>query len=158
MNIVSIMYRPIDSSTRLTPQRLTVLNALNGSAPGRTAAELFRCLRQDGNAIGLSTVYRALDALIRAGLVDVSPDDTGKQVFRVRLNGRPDHFLTCHSCGHGVLVNAEPVARWAAETAARHGFAAVEPLIRLSGRCPHCANESEHPSPPPPIAHGDPLI
>ena len=144
MTIVSIMMRSAD--VRLTPQRQAVLNALRETVEWCTPIDLFQRLRSDGSTVGLATVYRALTALVHAGLADTVRDETGQQLFHAGPAAHPHHHLSCRVCGRTVRVDTEPVVHWAAETAARHGFSESEPLIRLTGQCPLCASASDPPS------------
>ncbi|GAA1311962.1 transcriptional repressor [Saccharothrix xinjiangensis] len=118
-----------------------MLDALGDSAEGCTAAELFRRLHEQGSPVGLSTVYRALASLVDAGVVDAVRDEEGRQLFHAGPVNRPGHYLVCRQCGRHLPIEARPVLRWAADKAAEHGFAAGEPLVRLTGRCPRCAGE-----------------
>lgn len=135
---------PVD--VRLTPQRQAVLNTLRETVEWCTAIDLFQRLRGSGSAVGLATVYRTLATLVRAGLAHTIRDETGTQLFHAGP-ADPRHHLICRVCGRAIRVDTEQVVRWAAETAARHGFSESEPLIRLTGRCPLCSSESNRAGP-----------
>lgn len=149
MTIVStMMMRSTDAPVdmRLTPQRQAVLDALRETVEWCTAIDLFQRLRGGGSAVGLATIYRTLRALVRANLVDAVRDEAGRQLFHARPPDHSHYHLVCRVCGRTIQVDVEQVVRWAAETAARHGFSASEPLIRLTGRCPLCTSASDPPS------------
>ena len=55
---------------RQTRQRSAVLALLDDQDGFRTAQDLHALLRERGEAVGLATVYRALQALMDDGLVD----------------------------------------------------------------------------------------
>ena len=60
-----------EAPRRQTRQRSAVLALLDELDGFRTAQELHALLRERGDAVGLATVYRALQALVDDGLVDV---------------------------------------------------------------------------------------
>ncbi|MFD6437190.1 Fur family transcriptional regulator, partial [Streptomyces venezuelae] len=64
---------------RRTRQRDAVLETLGERAEFVSAQELHALLAGSERAVGLTTVYRALRELDRAGLVDVVRDETGER-------------------------------------------------------------------------------
>lgn len=105
------------------------------------AQELYAELRRSGSRIGLTTVYRHLQALAEAGAVDVLRNDDGETVYRRCATGHHHHHLVCRGCGHTVEVEGPAVERWAADVASRHGFRDVEHRLEVFGTCAGC---SEH--------------
>jgi Fur family ferric uptake transcriptional regulator len=123
---------------RQTRQR-TALTSLLGELDGfRTAQELHALLRQRGDAVGLATVYRALQALVDDGLVDLLRNEDGEAAYR-RCSPVHHHHLVCRSCGTTVEVADPPVERWATRVAAQHGVADVSHQVEVFGTCGSCA-------------------
>jgi Fur family ferric uptake transcriptional regulator len=122
---------------RQTRQRTAVLTVLGEQDVFRTAQDLHALLRERGDAVGLATVYRALQALADDGLVDVLRTDVGEAAYR-RCSPVHHHHLVCRSCGTTVEVADAPVERWAARVAAEHGFAEVEHQVEVFGTCRAC--------------------
>ena len=122
--------------SRRTEQREAIVDALRGSERAVTAQELHGQL--DG--VGLATVYRALQALVDDGLVDVLRNE-GEAAYR-RCSPVHHHHLVCRSCGRTVEVADPPVERWAARVAAEHGFADVQHQLEVFGTCAACAAAS----------------
>jgi Fur family ferric uptake transcriptional regulator len=111
-----------------TRQRRAVLRSLARSPGFVTAQALHARLVADGEQIGLSTVYRALHALSRAGLLDTARDPSGGQLFRIRPGrgqGSHQHYLLCRSCRRSVTVTSAAVECWASAIGRRHGFTDV---------------------------------
>jgi Fur family ferric uptake transcriptional regulator len=123
---------------RQTRQRTAVLAVLGEQDVFRTAQDLHALLRERGDAVGLATVYRALQALADDGLVDVLRTDVGEAAYR-RCSPVHHHHLVCRSCGTTVEVADPPVERWAERVAAEHGFADVEHQVEVFGTCRACA-------------------
>jgi Fur family transcriptional regulator, ferric uptake regulator len=123
---------------RQTRQRTAVLALLDELDGFRTAQDLHALLRERGDAVGLATVYRALQALVDDGLVDVLRSEDGEAAYR-RCSPVHHHHLVCRSCGTTVEVADPPVERWTARVAAEHGFADVQHQLEVFGTCSACA-------------------
>jgi Fur family ferric uptake transcriptional regulator len=129
------------SAQRSTKQRAAVAAALDSVAEFRSAQELHDLLKRRGEAVGLTTVYRTLQALADAGEVDVLRTADGESAYRRCSNGH-HHHLVCRSCGRTVEVAGPAVERWADRVAAEHGFADVSHTLEIFGTCAECAARS----------------
>ncbi|HEY7488612.1 MAG TPA: transcriptional repressor [Streptosporangiaceae bacterium] len=123
----------------MTARRDTVRGALAGSDGFRSAQDIYAALRADGTKIGLTTVYRALQALSEAGEVDVLRTDDGESVYRACHTDKHHHHLVCRVCGRTVEVAGPAVERWAEAVGAEHGFVDVTHTVEIFGTCPDCA-------------------
>lgn len=122
---------------RATRQRAAVARLLDDIGEFRTAQELHEELRRRGEAIGLTTVYRTLQALSDAGEVDVLRTDSGESAYR-RCSAHHHHHLVCRHCGRTVEVEGPAVERWAERVAAEHGFRDVRHTVEIFGSCADC--------------------
>jgi Fur family ferric uptake transcriptional regulator len=128
---------PAETPRRQTRQRSAVQALLEELDGFRTAQDLHALLRERGEPVGLATVYRALQALVDDGLVDVLRGADGEAAYR-RCSPVHHHHLVCRSCGRTVEVADPPVERWAARVAAEHGFAEVQHQLEVFGTCRAC--------------------
>lgn len=128
--------RPV-TGVRATRQRAAIADVLATNPDFQSAQQLHEQLRDRGESIGLTTVYRNLQALADAGQVDVLWDGSGETRYR-HCSADHHHHLVCRLCGNTVEVQAEPVERWAADIAAQHGFAEVSHTVEVFGRCSDC--------------------
>ena len=126
------------SPLRATRQRAAVSVALEAVDDFRSAQDLHAMLRQRGEAIGLTTVYRTLAAMTDAGEVDVLRTDDGEAVYR-RCSSGHHHHLVCRTCGRAVEVDGPAVERWASRVAAENGFVEVSHTLEVFGVCSTCA-------------------
>ncbi len=122
---------------RATRQRSAVLGVLDDAEDFLSAQELHSRLRGAGQGVGLSTVYRTLQALAAAGEVDVLLSPEGEARYRSCSTGH-HHHLVCRRCGRTVEVRSAAVERWAAAVAAEAGFSEVSHTIEVFGLCPDC--------------------
>ena len=123
---------------RPTRQRRAVAAALQAFDDFRSAQDIHDLLRRAGDNVGLSTVYRTLQALAEGGEVDVLRTEDGEALYR-RCSERHHHHLVCRSCGRTVEVADPPVERWAAKIATEHGFADVQHQLEVFGTCGPCS-------------------
>ena len=125
------------TGSRSTRQRRAVTAALDSSEEFRTAQEIHDGLRREGEAVGLATVYRALQSLVDAGEVDTVKTDAGEAVYR-RCSRTHHHHLVCRQCGRTVEIEGPAVERWAAAMAEEHGYHDVSHTLELFGLCSEC--------------------
>jgi Fur family ferric uptake transcriptional regulator len=84
------------SGMTATAARRAVLAVLDGRAQALSAGDIHTLLRDQGNRIGLTTVYRTLHALAAVDLVHVFHLD-GQDSYRHCRYGR-HHHLVCRRC------------------------------------------------------------
>ncbi|OBF19879.1 transcriptional repressor [Mycobacterium kubicae] len=125
------------ASVRSTRQRAAISTLLETLDEFRSAQELHDELRQRGENIGLTTVYRTLQSMAAAGMVDTLRTDTGESVYR-RCSEHHHHHLVCRNCGFTIEVADREVEGWAAEVATKHGFSDVSHTIEIFGLCSDC--------------------
>lgn len=121
-----------------TRQRIAVREELARDAAFRSAQDVHARLRAAGTRIGLTTVYRALQAMADTGEVDVLRQPDGESVYRRCSTPRHHHHLVCRGCGRTVEVDGPAVERWADRVAAEHGFTEVEHTVEVFGTCGAC--------------------
>jgi Fur family ferric uptake transcriptional regulator len=124
---------------RSTRQRTAVAEVLDRVDGFRSAQELHDLLRHDGASVGLTTVYRHLQALAEAGHIDVLRTDGGEAVYRRCPTAAHHHHLVCRECGRSVEVEGPEVETWAARVADEHGFSDVSHTVEVFGTCGACA-------------------
>lgn len=125
-----------DAGLRATRQRLTVLESLRSRAESVTAQELHIELRQAGEPVGLTTVYRTLTALAQAGFLDTFTRE-GEQAFRLCGSGH-HHHLVCEVCNRVEEIDAHDVERWVDDVATRHGYQVTGHRADIFGVCAEC--------------------
>jgi Fur family ferric uptake transcriptional regulator len=127
---------------RATKQGAAVRDALRGAGGFRSAQDVYAVLRAEGEAVGLSTVYRHLQAFVDDGVVDVIHSPEGEATYRYCGEPGPGHHhhLVCRECGRTEELEGRAIERWAGEVAKEHGYAAVDHTVELFGLCPGCAS------------------
>jgi Fur family transcriptional regulator, ferric uptake regulator len=133
-----VSVRPLPG-VRATRQRTAVADLLARVDGFKSAQDLHDLLRHDGASVGLTTVYRHLQALADAGQVDVLRTDDGEAVYRRCPTDEHHHHLVCRACGRSIEVDGPEVESWAARVAELHGFSDVTHTVEVFGTCAGCA-------------------
>ena len=127
---------------RSTRQREAIVDLLGEQDVFISAQDVHARLRELGQRIGLTTVYRTLQSLVDVGAVDTLRNDGGEQLFR-RCSDHHHHHLVCRRCGKTVEIQADTVEQWTRSVAAANGFSDVQHTVELVGLCAECAAEVE---------------
>ena len=122
---------------RRTRQRAAVDQILSHLEEFRTAQQIHDVLRHQGDSVGLTTVYRTLQAMVESGELDALRTDDGETAYR-RCSRGHHHHLVCRSCGRTVEVSGPAVERWASAVADEHGFRDVSHDLEIFGTCGNC--------------------
>jgi Fur family ferric uptake transcriptional regulator len=125
---------------RATKQGGAVRDALRAAGGFRSAQDVYAELRAEGEAVGLSTVYRHLQALVDDGVVDVIHTADGEATYRYCGDPGPGHHhhLVCRQCGRTEEIEGRAIERWAGDVAREHGYTTVDHTVELFGLCPEC--------------------
>jgi Fur family ferric uptake transcriptional regulator len=127
----------ISVGARSTKQRQALVNVLDELDGFRTAQQLHSMLLERGDKVGIATVYRALQLLADAHLVDVIHGEEGEASYR-RCSTRHHHHLICRECGRAVEAQSPEVEAWVDAMAAEHGFSSVSHDLEIFGTCSTC--------------------
>jgi len=88
----------LDSGRSATPQRMTIIDALDSSGKNLSAYELLDLLNDKGQLFNISTIYRVLDFWIEMGIVHkINSSNT----YLICNDKHTNHFhvlLQCSNC------------------------------------------------------------
>jgi Fur family ferric uptake transcriptional regulator len=126
---------------RSTRQGGAIEQALRAADGFRSAQDVYAVLRSEGQTVGLSTVYRHLQAFADVGLVDVIHTPEGESTYRYcgESGSGHHHHLVCRTCGRAEQIEGPAIERWASTVAEQHGYSDVDHTIELFGICASCA-------------------
>ena len=131
----TIVTGPSAPRPRLTRQRQLIVDRLDGADEFLTAQQVHGALRSEGESIGLATVYRGLQWLVDAGLVDTIRTQDGEAAYR-RCSPAHHHHLICRRCGRAWVAVSAGEAVTAVAT--QHGFREPEHFAEVYGICSTC--------------------
>lgn len=114
-----------------------VLRALELAGGFASAQEVHTTITQQGDRIGLTTIYRALAALQKENVVDLLRRDDGEAIYRL-CGETHHHHLVCKNCGRTVEIAGGAIEEWAGGVATAHGYRDVEHSAEIFGLCSLC--------------------
>jgi len=123
--------------SRLTPQRMMVVEAIESSSDHISAEEIHARARAQYPYINISTVYRTLDLLKEKGLV--AETDLGGGRFLYHPVGKAQHHhLVCRKCGKVTDIDTAVFDRLKGDLNTRYSFDADLEHIAIFGTCDSC--------------------
>ena len=103
-----------------------------------SAEELHAHLKFSDQNPGLATVYRTLNLLREAGLVDQKQFTDGKSVFEVLLPGTHHDHLICLHCHKVIEFHNAQIEKLQEQIANEFGFTLKHHSLELFGTCTDC--------------------
>ena len=125
-----------EGRTRLTPQRLAVLDVVRQANDHPTASDIFKRVQALHPGIAYGTVYSALGALVKLDLVHELK--FGADASRYDGRTQPHHHALCLGCGALAEVEIALTARQWSQVAEQTGFEIEHRHIQFTGYCPLC--------------------
>lgn len=119
--------------------REAVIDYLSRQDCAASAQEIHDALRGEGKSIGKASVYRSLDALHSAQLVQRFDTGHGEARYEaVAPSGEHHHHVVCDECERIVPFEDPALERALDRAAERVPFAIAGHDVVLHGRCPDC--------------------
>ncbi|MFN3965831.1 ferric iron uptake transcriptional regulator [Silanimonas lenta] len=108
---------------KVTIPRMRILSILERqpAAKHMTAEDIYRVLLEQGDDIGLATVYRVLTQFEAAGLVLKHHFEGGQAVYELNQGGHHDHMVDLDS-GKVVEFHSPEIEALQQAIAAKHGY------------------------------------
>ncbi len=120
---------------KATLPRLKILDLFEQSDKRHmTAEEVYRLLSDEGQDIGLATVYRVLTQFEQAGLLMRHHFDSDKAVFELNQGEHHDH-LVCLQCGKVEEFFDAEIEKRQARIAKERGFAIHDHSLQIYADC-----------------------
>jgi Fur family ferric uptake transcriptional regulator len=132
--------------TRWTVPREAILNLLSQTSKHLSAKEIYASLYRMYPGIGLTTIYRTLDLLVRAGFINrfTFSDGQNRYEFKSEKKKEHHHHLNCIQCGkiidYSDFVDEEmELVKKIEETLSKkHNFNVLGHNIEFYGLCDKC--------------------
>ncbi|RJO60453.1 MAG: transcriptional repressor [Dehalococcoidia bacterium] len=125
------------SGCKATPQRLSVLEAVDGMRAQFTPQQLYERLQKQHPDIGLVTVYRTLKLLAESGLI-CRMGYSGRSQSYARRPQEHHHHLVCAGCDKVVNVSSCGLGEMERKLASETGFAISDHHLEFMGLCRQC--------------------
>ena len=95
-------------------------------------------LRDENLHVGTATVYRTLDLLLRADLVDEHDFGEGFKRYEPRTQHQHHEHIICRECGKVVEFTSDRIERMNVLIAEEYGFRHHHHRLEIHGVCREC--------------------
>ena len=133
----------VENGLKVTPERLTIADAILGAPGHRDVGGLLLRLRRRHIGVSRATLYRTLSHLIEAGLVHRVTASDGTPRYESMLGRRHHDHMVCRGCGSMLEFRSERIEELLAAACRRRGFRMEGHTLRLEGRCRDCRGEAD---------------
>jgi len=129
---------------KITLPRVKILDLLEKSPIHHMSAEdVYKALLEQGEDVGLATVYRVLTQFETAGIVERHHFEGGHSVFELKDADHHDHIV-CVVCGKVVEFKDDIIEERQLAKARELGFRLTGHSLQLYGQCdrPECQEKT----------------
>ncbi len=123
-----------DLHIKLTPQRLAILNYLNGNKTHPSAEDIFRAVQKQFPTMSFATVYNTLEALKNKGSIQELKLDPNKKRYDPDITKH--HHLICLNCNTIFDIHKDFKLNLSDEMT--EGFEVLGNSIEFYGLCQNC--------------------
>ena len=125
------------SRPEITKRQKRLLDELNKCSDELSGQELYRSLHSSEFSMGLTTVYRNLQVLVKQGLLRSRHLPTGEVLYSPV--DRDIHHLTCVSCGETTRLEGCPVKTMHTPKKISKKFELLFHTLEYFGICQDCS-------------------
>lgn len=128
-----------NAGLKVTLPRVKILEILENQTSERhlTAEQVYKILLNEGEDIGLATVYRVLTQFEAAGLVTRHHFEGGNSIFELDSGKHHDHIV-CMKCGKVDEFTDEIIEEQQKRIADKLGYTLTDHSLYLYGFCNQC--------------------
>lgn len=124
------------SKIRATPGRVAVMGVLEKADVPVDVAYIVKRVNTDSEGYDQATVYRAVEALVKEGVIKQVDFREGK--YRYELEGDHHHHLVCKNCGTVTPVYDKCLAMTDSQISQKYNFNVSEHHLEFFGLCSRC--------------------
>ena len=127
-----------EAGLKATLPRVKILEIMEQSSVRHLSAEdLYKALLEEGEDVGIATIYRVLTQFESAGLVTRHHFEGGISVFELNQGEHHDHIL-CIKCGKVEEFVDEVIEQRQKDIAEKSGFSMTDHSLNIYGICNDC--------------------
>jgi Fur family zinc uptake transcriptional regulator len=131
---------------RFTPLRQEVFAEIAAIPSSIGAYDILGRLAEKGTRLAPISIYRALDALLEAGVIHRLESRNAyfacRRLHQDHIPGTRPIVLVCETCGTVAEVDGEGVFENIDRAAEAAGFTPRVRFVEISGTCPRCTGEA----------------
>ena len=126
------------SGYRVTPQRAVILETISHLDGHSSVNQVFDLASKRLPGLNLVTVYRTLDRLQRAGLIDLLSTSGSSMRFSIRDQSNQHGHLQCRVCGSVSEIPADLFGDMLTKIEKQYHFKVESDHLTLQGVCEEC--------------------
>ena len=126
---------------RMTPQREIILEKFQNLPRGEhlSAEDLCEVLKDEGEQVSLSTIYRNLKLMARMGILRELELAEGQKRYEINQpSPHHHHHLICVRCNKTIEFKNDSVLKVGARTAQKSGYHLLDCQLTIHAVCPTC--------------------
>lgn len=128
---------------KATLPRVKILEIMERSSVRHLSAEdIYKALLEEGEDVGIATIYRVLTQFESAGLVTRHHFEGGISVFELDHGEHHDHIL-CIKCGKVEEFVDSVIEQRQRDIARKLGFTMTDHSLNIYGICDDCQSRSD---------------
>jgi len=127
---------------RVTAQRAIILETIAHMQGHINMHEVFERARERLPGLHLATVYRTVESLHDAEMVDILSASGQPMRFAIRDVDDPHVHIVCRKCGAVSALDADLIRDLSGEIRSRTGYRLDERYLTMEGLCPACARKA----------------
>jgi Fur family ferric uptake transcriptional regulator len=136
-----IIRRLSEKGYRLTPQRLMILSAIEGSHDHISAEEIYAQVASRYPNVNISTVYRTLELLKKLNMVYEVDLGEGRVRYHAEESGH-HHHLVCQNCSEVIDIDESTLSSLRDILLRDYNFRAELRHVAIFGLCGKCRGKS----------------
>lgn len=127
---------------RVTAQRSIILETISHLGGHLSARQVYETASQRLPGLNIATVYRTVDSLQKAGLIETLSAGSEPDRFSLRDPSHPHGHLVCRICGTELELSPQQIQRLTVDVEQKTGFAIESDHLTLQGVCSECRPRS----------------
>jgi Fur family ferric uptake transcriptional regulator len=132
-----------EAGLKATVPRVKILEIMERSSVRHLSAEdIYKALLEEGEDVGIATIYRVLTQFESAGLVTRHHFEGGISVFELDQVEHHNHIL-CLKCGKVEEFVDEVIEQRQKDIASKAGFSMTAHSLNIYGICKDCQAKSK---------------
>ncbi|MGL4362091.1 MAG: Fur family transcriptional regulator [Cellulosilyticaceae bacterium] len=121
---------------KVTPQRLAIFYMLKNTTCHPSAETIYTSLHETHPTMSLATVYKTLDALVKASLIQQL--NVGEDSYRYDATTLEHPHVICTDCNNVVDLDTGLLPSYKLDVEALTGFTLSKEQLYFYGICPDC--------------------
>jgi Fur family transcriptional regulator, ferric uptake regulator len=120
---------------KMTEQRRTMVRGALAHSGHFTAVDMHERMKEEGEAVSLATIYRALSLLEQAGILEGHDFDDGQRRYERALTREHHDHLICLECRAVIEFQNSAIEDLQQQVLKDHGFTMVHHALTIFASC-----------------------